>query len=47
MPSALEMLNRAWQIRAIHLMWVRCDPVFEVFRSERLFREISKSTLHQ
>ena len=47
MPSALEMLNRAWQIRAIHLMWTRCDPVFEVFRSEPLFKEISKSTLQQ
>ena len=47
MPSALERLNRAWQVRAIHLMWTRCDPVFEVFRSEPLFKEISKSILPQ
>ena len=47
MPSALERLNRAWQVRAIHLMWARCDPVFEAFRSEPLFKEISKSILPQ
>ena len=45
MPAALEMLNRAWQVRAIHLMWTRCDPVYEAFRAERLFKEISESTL--
>ncbi|HEX3100153.1 MAG TPA: hypothetical protein VHQ01_00100 [Pyrinomonadaceae bacterium] len=47
MPAALEMLDRAWQVRAIHLMWTRCDPVYEVFRSEPLFKKISKSTLPQ
>jgi len=47
MSSALEMLNRAWQVRAIHLMWVRCDPVFEAFRSEPLFKEINRSILPQ
>ena len=45
MPSALEMLDRAWQFKAITLMWTRCDPVFEVFRSELLFHEISKTIL--
>ena len=47
MPAALEMLERAWQVRAIHLMWTRCDPVFDVFRSEPLFRQISDTILPQ
>jgi len=45
MPAALEMLERAWQVRAIHLMWTRCDPVYELFRSEPLFKKISDNTL--
>jgi len=45
MPAALEMLDRAWQVRAIHLMWTRCDPVYEAFRSEPLFKRIGENTL--
>ncbi|MGH9949162.1 MAG: tetratricopeptide repeat protein [Pyrinomonadaceae bacterium] len=40
MPKALDMLEKARQLRAIHLMWTRCDPIFEVFRSEPKFQEI-------
>jgi TolB-like protein/cytochrome c-type biogenesis protein CcmH/NrfG len=47
MPAALEMLNRAWQVRAIHLMWTRCDPIYGVFYAEPLFKEISESTLQR
>ena len=45
MPAALEKLAKAWEVRAIHLMWTRCDPVFDAFRSELLFKEICNSAL--
>ncbi len=43
MPEALDLLEKAWEMRAIHLMWTRCDPVYDVFRSEPKFQEICEN----
>ncbi len=40
--EALELLEQAWQIRSIHLMWHKVDPIFEVFRSEPGFDSLLK-----
>ena len=39
-PEGLRLLEKAWEMRIISLIWIKVDPVFEVFRSEPGFREI-------
>ena len=42
MGEALDLLEKACQIRSIHLMWYKVDPIFEVFRSEPSFKPLLK-----
>jgi tetratricopeptide (TPR) repeat protein len=42
MAEALDLFEKAWQIRSIHLMWYQVDPIFEVFRSEPGFNSLLK-----
>jgi hypothetical protein len=40
MPAALAMLDKAWEVRDIQLIWALSDPVFDVLRSEPKFQDI-------
>jgi serine/threonine-protein kinase len=41
-PRGLDLLEEAWKLRVIHLMWARVDHVFDVFREEPRFKELLK-----
>lgn len=43
MPAAFRLLDEAWRVRAVHLMWARSDPIFEVFRTETRFQEFCRT----
>ncbi|HMJ08305.1 MAG TPA: tetratricopeptide repeat protein [Pyrinomonadaceae bacterium] len=38
--NALEWLERAWEIRAIQLMWLKTEPVFDPLRAEPRFQKV-------
>ena len=38
--EGLRLLEQAWEMRIISLIWIKVDPVFDVFKSEPRFREI-------
>ncbi|MEO8649259.1 MAG: hypothetical protein ABI539_08850 [Acidobacteriota bacterium] len=42
MVLALDLLEKAWSVRAIHLIWSLSDAIFDVFRSEPRFVEVMR-----
>jgi len=41
MERGLDLLEEAWSIRSIYLMWANFDPIFDVFRQEPRFQTIA------
>ena len=42
MPQALDLMEEAWRLKIVHLMWAGADPIFDVFRAEPRFQSILK-----
>jgi hypothetical protein len=42
--KALEFLEKAWEVRAVQLLWMRVDKNFDPLRSEPKFIEILRET---
>jgi serine/threonine-protein kinase len=40
--KGLDLLDKAWKMRIIHLIWIAVDPVFDVFRDEPRFKGLLK-----
>lgn len=38
--KGLDLLEQAWDRRAIHLIWIAVDPVFDAFRGEERFKSL-------
>jgi hypothetical protein len=43
--TAIEYLEKAWEIKAVQILWVGVDPNFDPLRSEPRFIEISEKVL--
>jgi hypothetical protein len=43
MSRGLDLIEKAWRMKVIHLTWAGVDPVFDVFRGEPRFKEICRS----
>jgi len=43
MSRGLDLLEEAWKLRVVHLMWAGADTVFDVFRDEPRFHAICRS----
>jgi hypothetical protein len=38
--NALDQLEKAWELRAIQLLWLKTERVFDPLRSEPRFQEV-------
>jgi len=43
MSRGLDLLEEAWRLRVVHLMWAGADPIFNVFRGQPRFQAICRS----
>ena len=42
LENSLHWLEKAWDVRAIHLLWLAVEPLFDSLRAEPQFLEISR-----
>jgi len=42
MKTGLDLFEKSWESSVCHLMWIKVDPVFDVFRAEPRFQAIEQ-----
>ena len=42
MKTGLDLFEKSWASSVCHLMWIKVDPVFDVFRAEPRFQAIEQ-----